>query len=85
MAEYIGQGSLVVQLTVKLTGAGQLADFLGLEERYTVSNASRIIVSSLTGVSTATSALYTKLAPRIPLLRSRMLYLLAPKIDARMK
>lgn len=85
MAEYIGQGSLVVQLTAMLTGAGQLADFLGLEERYTVTNASGVIVGFLTGVSTVMSALYMKSAPRTRLLRSRMLCLLAPKTDVRMK
>ena len=36
MAEYIGQGSLVVQLNVQLTGAEQLANLLGLEKGYTV-------------------------------------------------
>ena len=85
MAEYIGQGSLVVQLTVKLTVAGQLANLLGLEERYTVTGASENLVGSLTDVSTVMSALYMKLAPKTPLLRSRMLCLSAPKTDVRMK
>ena len=85
MAEYIGQGSRVVQLTAMLTGAGQLANFLGLEKRYTVTNASGVTVGSLTGVLTVMSALYMKLAPRTRLLRSRTLCHLAPKIDVRTK
>ena len=85
MAEYIGQASLVVQLTIRLTAIGQLANLLGLEERYTVTYAIQIVVSSLTDVSTVMSALYMKSAPKTPLLRLRMLYLSAPKTDVRMK
>ena len=85
MAEYIGQGSVVVQLTVKLTGAGQLANLPGLKERYTVIYASQSVVGSLIDVYTVMLALYMKLAPKTPLLRSRMLYLSAPKTDVRTK